>query len=528
MAKKFTTDEEVINEYYRLCTELGATQKCCDAILDLSEKQPEPWKSILKGLVHELKGDGIGIQNYDNKNEYEQAYKIFNNVQKQIKNKKGLLFLFVERSRIDALALCFTTPVKEIEEMFDRLTDKFKDDKTPAIQAQVARAMLSKSFILWKYAKLAENDGYKEEQRNLFKKSTEEADKIIKTFDTQEYIDNNDIQTTIAKTLRNTANDKNTESVEYKRKSIEAQKKIIAKYGESDDNGLKTQVAQAMFNVAADLHRRKIIADVEKNAISNPTETISAEQVVYRYNQLIKKFKDATIFTIQENVLFSMIQKIVVYEEEEKIDKLIALYSEVIKYYKKHEEAFSKWESAIDIIKSKKTALRKRLSTEKAGRERHKKWNSIKEQIDKLFKFYPDNEKHLKQLVELIRKGQIIPYIGAGLSHFEVSKDIPHFEFEGKCYAYPLWSQFVDKVYEDYLLFGNGKGIMRKRLVDAKPPFKERSCIDKASFLKEQLGQGFFGMEVIDTFSQKKGGVSNRLMRNCKALCFNIVKLQIN
>ena len=25
-----------------------------------------------------------------------------------------------------------------------------------------------------------------------------------------------------------------------------------------------------------------------------------------------------------------------------------------------------------------------------------------------------------------------------------------------------------------------------------------------------------------------KGGVSNRLMRNCKALCFNIVKLQIN
>lgn len=506
MEKKFVTDEDIINKYYHIYNELGATQKCCDAILELSHNQSEPWKSILEGLVHTIKGDGIGItsQRYEGKEEYEKAYIIFEEAKKQIKNKKGLLFLFVEKQRIDALALCFEKPVKEIEPLFDNLINKFKDDKTPAIQAQVAKAMLSKSFTLWKYAKLAESEDYKDEQKNLFIKSTEEADKVINIFDTQEYIDNNDIQITIAKTLRNQANDINSKSNEYKKESIAKQRKVIEKYEKCNDNGLQKQVASAMFSVAFDLHIEKIAEDAKiKNAMSFSARKITSKQVIDEYNKLIKKYKNSTVFDIQQNVLFSMMQKISLYESDEesykddgKGNKLMASYSDIIQYYKNHESVFSEFSPSIDMIKTKKTGLKKRLEIESAQKKKYEEQNNINEQINKLIEFYPDNKKHLKQLIGLIRKGQIIPYIGAGLSHFKIN---------GKP-VYPLWGEFLDEVYEKYRQFGDkiDNGINRTRLVDAQPPFKDRSCIDKASFLKEQLGQGFFGIEVIDTFRQKK------------------------
>ena len=98
MGQKFAIDEDIINEYISLHTELGTTQECCDAVLELSNNKIEPWKSLLKGLVHTIKGDGVEItsQRYEGEKEYEKAYVIFDEVQKQIKNKKGLLFLFTE------------------------------------------------------------------------------------------------------------------------------------------------------------------------------------------------------------------------------------------------------------------------------------------------------------------------------------------------------------------------------------------------------------------------------------------------
>ena len=496
MAKTFTTDEEIINEYYRLYTELGTTQKCCDVILELSQSQSELWKSILNGLVHTLKGDGLGIvQNYDNKEEYKQAYDIFDNVRKQIKNKKGLLFLFVEKKRIDALALCFTVPIKEIEALFDNVINQFKDNKTTAIQVQVAKIMLSKSFILWKYAQLAEDNGYKEEYSNLFEKSTEETEKIISTFDTQEYIDNPEFQTTIAKAIMNKANDVDIRSDKYKQESIELRKKIVARYEKSDNKGLGRQVLRAMFDIAMGLHRRKVTAEAEiQKMMFNPTENVSAEQVIYEYNNLITECKKSTISDIQQYVIVSMLQKIAIYEDEGASSELMTSYSEIIQYFKNNEAEFSEWKSTIENVKQRKTDLQKQLKIEEEQRKKDDEYNRVKEKINVLFEFYPDNKKHLNQLIDLIRKGQIIPYIGAGLSHFKVN-DKP---------AYPLWRGFVDDVYEKYKHFENKTDRVRKRLVDAQPPFEKRSCIDKATFLKDQLGKGIFGMEVIDTFRKKK------------------------
>ena len=53
------TDENIIEEYRRIYVEFGMTQKCCDSVLELSQKSPEPWKSVLEGMVHALKGDVI-------------------------------------------------------------------------------------------------------------------------------------------------------------------------------------------------------------------------------------------------------------------------------------------------------------------------------------------------------------------------------------------------------------------------------------------------------------------------------------
>lgn len=566
MEKKLTTDVDIINEYSRLHAELGTTQKCCNAVLDLSENKPEPWKSILKGLVYLLKGDGIEItdQSYKGEKEYKKAYAIFDKVQKQIKDKKGLLYLFVEINRIDALALCFTKPIKQIESLYDDLINKFKDDETSAIQAGVAKAMLCKSFVLGKYSELAESEEYKKEYCILFNKSIAEADKIITTFDTSQYIDNPYIQTTIAKAISNKASDMKVRSDEYKKDSLEMQKKIIEKYRESDDNNLRIQVSRAMFQIAMDLHAEKVIKEAEeKNEISYSTEKeITSKEVLEKYDESINKFKDIPVFDIQKNVLFAMLQKAKIYRHDEEFELLIVLYDEIIENFKNEEGEFFKWNIAftmkdkIEILRKMdkledalgqcdvfleqfssndvivigsciaeiKAEIEKKLKEDEEKRKLTKRWEEIiaeeervKEQIRLLVNFYPNNEKHLKQLIELNNKQQIIPYIGAGLSYFKVDEK----------FAYPLWGGFMDEVYKRYRQFKDGDE--RKRLIEGVVPlFADKSCIAKASFLKERLGQALFGMEIRDTFTHKTiGEIGSYLEKQPHVLLPDVFKNRI-
>lgn len=490
MGKKFAIDEDIINEYISLHTELGTTQECCDAVLELSNNKIEPWKSLLKGLVHTIKGDGVEItsQRYEGEKEYEKAYVIFDEVQKQIKNKKGLLFLFTEINRITALALCRTRPIKEIESLYDNLIEKFKDDETPAIKAQIATAMLDKSFVFWKYAKLAESNNYEKEYKKLFEKSIAETDKLISTFDKPEYIDNPAIQTTIAKTISNKANDIEEKSEEYKKDSIETRKEIINKYQESDNNRLQKQVAQAMFSIAMGLHTEKVTkeAQAKEEMLYQQERIITSEEVIEEYDKLINKFKETSISDVKIKVLLAMQQKAKIYSNNEELEKLNDLYDEIVETFKNEENTFFKW--GVDFAKNNKKETEKQLEQSVSKKKMKEEQDKTTEQINKLIDFYPNNNNHLEQLIELIDKRQIIPYIGAGLSHFEVENG----------YAYPLWGQFINDIYEKYKQFKNGDN--RNSLTEVEKP---TNYIEMASFLKEKLGQGLFGMEVRERFKHK-------------------------
>ena len=170
MKTLFSSDIEFISKFYSIHTELGTTQKCCDYLETLSREQSEPWKSILLGLCHILKGDGLHQLTYANRDEYEKAYLILDEALKRIKNKKRILFLFAERNRIEALALSFTRPISEIIILFDELIDNRLACDSPAVQTEVAKAMLSKSFVIWKYSEAAEEQGLMAQKDALFRR----------------------------------------------------------------------------------------------------------------------------------------------------------------------------------------------------------------------------------------------------------------------------------------------------------------------------------------------------------------------
>lgn len=554
MKKISTTDENIINEYYGLCTELGTTQKCYDAVLNLSENKQEPWKSILVGLAYELEGNGIKMtdKQYENTEGYKKAYTVFNKIQKEIKDKEGLLFLFVEVHRITALALCLTKPIKQIEYLYDNIINKFKDKTEPAIQTQVATAMLDKSFVLWKYSKLANENGFDEMQSNLFQKSTDEAYELVNIFRDSKYEDNININEILAKTRKNIANDMAALSDKYKEKSRKEVEAIIKDYERSDDDKLRIQVSNALFSKALDLHEAKVIEDAkEKNEMSFSTEPLanqedSFKKAIKAYNDVVEHAdKGSNGYEIQRNVLLAMEQKAKMYRLENKFEELIALYNEIIEKFDQSEDEFFTW-SVIFAMLSKVKILREMSKLEEALKQcdlfikrfsdnevaitgsgikqlkadlekEHKKQyeESIinkrtrekrdrnRKRIEELNAFYPNNEENLRRLVEGISEGHIIPFIGAGLSHFKV---------DGK-YIYPLWWQFVDDVYQRYRDFKPGDS--RKRLSEnIVPPFEKKNCIEKASFLEEQLGQAIFGSEVQEIFKHKRiSEVKNTLKR---------------
>ncbi|MDE7305675.1 MAG: SIR2 family protein [Alistipes sp.] len=495
MKTLFSLDTEFINKFYRLHAELGTTQKCCDYLETLSETQSEPWKSISLGLRHILQGDGIRLRTYNNKEQYEQAYLILDKIQKRIRNKERLLYLFVERNKLDALALTLTRPIKEIEESFNKLIEKFRANRAPAFQTEIAKAMLSKSFILWKYSNEAKEQGFPSKQKDLFQRSTQESDKIIDTYDSDEYVDNAYIQTTIAKTLINKAIDLDTISEQYKEKSNQKFQDIVSKYGQSDNDGIQIEVAKAMYNIASELYHKKIVADAEvKNTMREPKKPIGVYEVVNEYEKLKIKYCDSSVYEILEYVLLSMIFQFSIYDENDMTEEALGKHEELINFYNAHKESFSAWADLIDYIQPKRSVLQKQLNAEIIQKEKYDELRKIEYDIEKLYEFYPDNKKHIECLTQSICDGQIVPFAGAGLSHFMVDDK----------YAYPLWGELVDGIYEKYMYYGCDKTKQkRERLADAKEDFNNKPCIDKATFLKDQLGQALFGMEIINIFKQR-------------------------
>lgn len=493
-----SSDIECINEFYEIYTKFGTSQECCDCLENLSREKAEPWKSIFLGLCHWLKGDGIQEQTYDNREEYKQAYVILDKVQKEIKDRDGLLFLFVEKYRIDALSLSFTRPVKEIEKLFDEIIEKFKVDKTPEIQAEVAKAMLFKSFMFWKYSQKAEAQGFSSQQEELFKRSMQEADTIIETYKADEYKDNANIQTTIAKTLMNRVKDLDSIGERTKEDSNKKLHEFISNYGQSESQGVQTEVAKAMFKKAWELYHKKIIADAEiKNTMGEPKRPISVQEVIDEYEKLKEKYQNTFIYEIQEIILSSMIYQFSVYEEAGRIKDALRLYEGIINYYDTHKTALSSWEDYIENdIKKKRKELQEQLKEESDKKSKEVEWARIKGEIDKLSEFYPDNKKHIEDLAKLICNGNIVPFAGAGLSHFKVDDDN---------YAYPLWGDLINGIYNKYMHFGcDETKSKRQRLIDIEPKFKNETCIGKATLLKDQLGQALFVREVIDIFKIQK------------------------
>lgn len=90
----------------------------------------------------------------------------------------------------------------------------------------------------------------------------------------------------------------------------------------------------------------------------------------------------------------------------------------------------------------------------------------------------PYNEENFNELVRSIQAGQVVPYIGAGMSM--LFKDI-----------YPTWGDFLNRTSEKYL---QGED---KALFEALVGYEE-----KADFLYEELGQVTFSRHMKDIFGE--------------------------
>lgn len=493
MKSLFSEDVDFINKFYSIHAELGTTQKCCNNLEYLSKEHPEPWKSILLGLCHILKGDGLHQQTYNNREDYEKAYHILDEAQKRIKNKKRLLFLFTERNKLEALALSLTHPINDIKILFDEFIDNLKTYDAPAIQAEVAKAMLSRSFIIWKYSEIAKEQGLISQNEILFKKSVQEAELITSIYDSEKYKYNFNIQQTIAKTLFNRAIDFNRISKEYIKKSNDQLREIISKYSEYEDIGLQKQVAKAMFNIAQNLHREKIIADVEiKDTLIYPSNRISIRDVIMEYDRLKERYYESPISEIQQYVLLSIMGQITIYEEYDDIGAALNSYKELISYSEKYKESLYLQDNHIEFCKSRELTLQKQLESEEIEKSQYDEWEKLDKEMEELYEFYPCNKQHIETLTNLICDGQITPFVGAGLSHFML---------ENNQYAYPLWGEFVDGVYAKYRYL-KVNDVVRQRFAYSKQEFESMNSIDKASFLQEQLGQALFSSEIVNTFKQ--------------------------
>ena len=105
-----------------------------------------------------------------------------------------------------------------------------------------------------------------------------------------------------------------------------------------------------------------------------------------------------------------------------------------------------------------------------------------------IFKYYPSNDKTVFELIESIRKNNVIPIIGAGLSAFA---------------GYPLWKEFLLSIFKTHNhLFHD----------ISKDKFLSMSCKQQASCLEKYIAKGIFENEVKRYFSDKD--VNEKTIKN--------------
>jgi tetratricopeptide (TPR) repeat protein len=514
------TDEAIIKEYGKIRSELGGTEKCYNDLENLINKiSPEKkdlWKIIIEGLLYCLKGDGFGIRSYDNKEEYYKAYEILNNVIKKIEDKNSLLFLFTEKHKITSLALSFRKPIKDIIFLFDNIINSFIDNENHDIQGQIVSTMLDKSFVLGKYY---DHD----KSHTLFRDSLSLQKDIIKRYKSFE---DPHIQENVAITLNNRAFDFGTLAEKYEKKQGKIWETVISNYKDNKESALQIQVSKAMFNKAMSLYIKHITEEAkQQKGVALESEKNYLEPALNACDDLINHFKQSEIVYIQQDVAMAMSQKSVILQQQDKIDEALKIYTELINLYKDSNDYLVKF-SVADAMKSKAELLEgigeddealkvytaiikaykdpsngdifnlltKIAKAKKQEIEQEKQETAHeKQEIDRrlktnrhikdLIEFYPNNKRNINELTSYIKNAKIVPFIGAGLSKFA---------------GYPLWSEFLDNIFEEY------KDRERIKSIISDPNFKKFTCTMKASLLKKNMGQALIVREIIDAFKDKE------------------------
>jgi tetratricopeptide (TPR) repeat protein len=531
----FETDESIIIESLRLYGEYSPNEKCYNELNALKNKisheKRDMWEKIIEAMLCSLKGDGIGLmRSFDNKEDYLKAYEIYNSLIDKIEDKNSLLFLFVEKKRITNLALSFKKSINDIITLYDNVINKFKNNKNDDFLIQVSGAMLNKSFVLWKYYENNNDD-------KLLNEAISVNNELINQY---KHFNSPYILGHVVIALNNKVNDLEKLNERNAKKQRKILDNIITQYNENKNAAIQVQVSKAMFNKVISLYTIYITEDAkQQKGLSIEQKNNYSEQVLDSCRDLRKHFKQSDNIIIQQNVMSTIGIECKILQQQGKQAEALDIYTdcinnyknisdEIINYYvtdtminkaellenmENIDEAINEYERIIERInnssnknfnikydesiiefdynnyvviaeyKIQKLLEKKEYINEcKVDEQIKKEYEENKKRIDELIAFYPENERNIDELIDLIRHNKIIPFIGAGLSKFA---------------KYPLWSEFLDSIFEKY----KDRERIKNKL--AEHDFYELTCAKKASILKDCLQQAIFGREIRDIFKEK-------------------------
>ena len=270
-----------------------------------------------------LKGDGFDLPvSYSNTKYYLKANEIFSEVVEKIEDKKSLLFVFVERHRIDALALSRSIGSDEIVQLFGNFKSEFKNTTNEQIQAQVAYAMMNEVFDIWKINEDNITDEILQNEMNTY-------DEIINNFSLS---NNPAMQEVVAKCLKSKANILSKEFETNQKKKMEMYEKIIGQFGDSGDDRLKMQVSKALLNKIYSLKQLNEMEKI-KNKWNRNRKNYDLD-ILDTSLELIKKFKGSDIPVVQEDVILTMSELARIKNEEGSTSEAMEIYKEILGEYK--------------------------------------------------------------------------------------------------------------------------------------------------------------------------------------------------
>lgn len=524
------------------------------------------WEQIIDGLLCDLRGDGLELfdKKYGNKGEYHNAFKKFDDVINQIHDKDSLLFLFVERERITTLALSFEKSIDEIIVLFDNLISHFNDSENLSIQIQIARAMLDKSFVLYKYFE-QNND------KDLFQKSLFVQEDLINKFKSHKSVD---IQRVITVCLNNKATDLEIISEQYNRDQEKIWDEIISNYKDIDNNAIQIQVSKAMWKKAFSLNIKYIVEEAkQQKGVSIPQDNNYAEQALNGYDEFINRYKLSNVLKIQQDVAMVMGLKGKLLLQQGKVEDAIEIYTDLIDTYCSSQDelimnsvfwtfaekgsllfqqanenqdinnlnlGIKAYTDCLNIFKNtqnkyithfhiaffmlKRANMLSNLNnieeTQKAYQEIVDFFNlnedervqsivhSAKEQVESIENYLKNEQEKIqwqKHLDELsVRMNEIINYSTRNKRHIEMLlKSIVEHKVI-PCIGAGL-SKFAEyPLWEEFLkkVYENPDNGLQTEILEEN--FINMSCKDKASAIQEKLGHGIFADEIRSHFASKQ------------------------